>query len=79
VVGPTCSAANVRGRRLIATRRSSPSGRAQVGLGELSQQMSKREQARDHLTTVITMCREMDMRLWLEQTEVEMGGLASWL
>ena len=48
-----------------------------VGLGKLSQQTGKREQARDHLTTATTMYREMDMRFWLEQAEAEMGGLAS--
>jgi hypothetical protein len=36
---------------------------------------SKREQAQDHLTTATTMYREMDMRFWLEQAEVEMSGL----
>jgi len=36
----------------------------------------KLEQAREHLTTATTMYGEMDMRFWLEQTEVELRGLA---
>ncbi len=36
----------------------------------------KREQAQEHLTMAVTMYREMDMRFWLEQAEVEMSGLA---
>jgi hypothetical protein len=59
-VGPACGAANVQGR-LIATRRSSASGRP----------AGKREQARDHLTTATTMYREMDMQFWLEKAEAE--------
>ncbi len=47
-----------------------------VGLGKLSQQTGKREQARDHLTTATTMYREMDMRFWLEQAETEMNSSA---
>ena len=37
---------------------------------------SKREQAREHLSTATTMYREMDMRFWLEQAEAEMGESA---
>jgi tetratricopeptide (TPR) repeat protein len=46
-----------------------------LGLGKLSRRTGKREQAHEHLTTARTMYREMDMRFWLEQAEVEMGGL----
>jgi tetratricopeptide (TPR) repeat protein len=42
-----------------------------LGLGKLSRRTGKREQARDHLTLATTMYREMDMRFWLEQAEVE--------
>ena len=47
-----------------------------LGLGNLYGRMGKRDQAQEHLTTATTMYREMDMRFWLEQAEVEMGGRA---
>ncbi len=47
-----------------------------LGLGKLSRHTAKREQAREHLTTAITMYREMDMRFWLEKAETDLGGLA---
>jgi tetratricopeptide (TPR) repeat protein len=47
-----------------------------LGLGKLFRRSGKREQAREHLTTAITMYREMDMRFWLEQAEAEMRELA---
>jgi class 3 adenylate cyclase/tetratricopeptide (TPR) repeat protein len=43
-----------------------------LGLGKLYQRTGTREQAHEHLTTATTMYREMDMRFWLEQAEVEM-------
>jgi tetratricopeptide (TPR) repeat protein len=46
-----------------------------LGLGKLYRRTGKRKQAQEHLTTATTMYREMDMRFWLEQAEVEMGGL----
>ena len=46
------------------------------GLGKLYRQTNKREQAREHLTTAITMYREMEMRFWLELAEVETRELA---
>ena len=42
-----------------------------LGLGKLSRQTGYRLQAQEHLTTAITMYREMDMRFWLEQAEAE--------
>ena len=42
-----------------------------LGLGKLYRRTGKREQAREHLATATTMYREMDMRFWLEQAEVE--------
>jgi len=42
-----------------------------AGLGRLYQRTTKREQAREHLTTATTMYREMDMRFWLERAEPE--------
>jgi tetratricopeptide (TPR) repeat protein len=46
-----------------------------LGLGKLSRRTSKRELAREHLTTATTMYREMDMGFWLDQAEVEMREL----
>ena len=43
-----------------------------LGLGKLCRRTGKREQAHEHLATATTMYREMDMRFWLEQAEVEM-------
>ena len=43
-----------------------------LGLGKLYRQTTQREQAREHFATATTMYREMDMRFWLEQAEVEM-------
>jgi tetratricopeptide (TPR) repeat protein len=39
------------------------------GLGKHYRRTGKRELARDHLTMATTMCREMDMRFWLEQVD----------
>jgi class 3 adenylate cyclase/tetratricopeptide (TPR) repeat protein len=46
-----------------------------LGLGKLYRRTGKREQAHEHLTTAITMYREMDMRLWLEEAAVETAAL----
>jgi tetratricopeptide (TPR) repeat protein len=46
-----------------------------LGLAKRYQSTGMREQATKHLSTAATMYREMDMRLWLEQAELEMGGL----
>ncbi len=45
-----------------------------LGIGKLYRRTGKRDQAQEHLTTAITMYREMDMRFWLEQAEAEMGA-----
>jgi tetratricopeptide (TPR) repeat protein len=42
-----------------------------LGLGKLYRRTGKRQQAQEHLVTAATMYREMDMRFWLEQAEVE--------
>jgi len=47
-----------------------------LGLGKLCARTGKREQAREYLTTAMTMYREMDMPFWREQAEVEMKKLA---
>ena len=43
----------------------------QLGLGKLYRRVGKHEQAREHLTTALTLYREMDMPFWLEQAEAE--------
>jgi tetratricopeptide (TPR) repeat protein len=43
-----------------------------LSLAKLFRRTGKREPAQEHLTTATTMYREMDMRFWLEQAEVEM-------
>ena len=47
-----------------------------LGLGTLCRRKGDREQAHAHLTIATTMFREMDMRFWLEQAEVQMRELA---
>ena len=44
--------------------------RCHLGLGKLYRRTGQRERAREHLRTATTMFREMDMRFWLEQAEV---------
>jgi hypothetical protein len=46
-----------------------------LGLGKLCRGTGKREVAHEHLTTAITMYREMDMPFWLEKAETEMREL----
>ena len=46
-----------------------------LGLGRCSGRAGKREEAQDHLTTAMTMYREMDMRFWLEQAEAVLREL----
>ena len=43
------------------------------GLGRLYERTGKSEQAREHLTTAVTMYHESGMRWWLEQAEREKG------
>jgi class 3 adenylate cyclase/tetratricopeptide (TPR) repeat protein len=49
--------------------------RCHLGLGKLYQRTGQREQAQEHLTTAMTMYREMGMTYWLEQVEREMAEL----
>jgi sugar phosphate isomerase/epimerase len=46
-----------------------------LGLGRLYRRTGKRDQAQEHLATATTMCREMDMRFWVEHAEAEMRAL----
>jgi len=67
--------------RLTATLDGSPRARARLcahchlGLGKLYGRTGKREQAQEHLTTAITMYRDMGMTYWLEKAEAERGEL----
>jgi tetratricopeptide (TPR) repeat protein len=47
-----------------------------LGLSKLYRLTDKREQAQEHVTTAVTMYREMDMQYWLEQAGVERSGPA---
>jgi hypothetical protein len=46
-----------------------------LGLGRLSIRTGDREEALRHLAVATSMCREMDMRFWLEQAEGDAKGL----
>jgi Flp pilus assembly protein TadD len=46
-----------------------------LGLGALYRRAGTRQEAREHLTTAVTMFAEMDMRYWLEQAEAELKEL----
>jgi DNA-binding NtrC family response regulator/tetratricopeptide (TPR) repeat protein len=46
-----------------------------LGLGKLCRRSSQLERAHEHLTTAVTMYREMDMRSYLEQAEAELKAL----
>jgi hypothetical protein len=46
-----------------------------LGLGKLYRRTGKREQAQEHLTTAMTMYREMGMTYWLEQSATEIAAL----
>ena len=48
-----------------------------LGLGRLFRRTGRQQEAQQHLTTAATMCREMDMRFWLEQAEAEIRQLKS--
>jgi class 3 adenylate cyclase/tetratricopeptide (TPR) repeat protein len=46
-----------------------------LGLGKLFARTGKRDQAREYLTTVTTMYREMDMPFWLQEAESHVRDL----
>jgi len=46
-----------------------------LGLGQLSRQAGKPEQAKADVTAAATMYRDMDMRFWLEKAEAVLGPL----
>jgi hypothetical protein len=43
-----------------------------LGLGKLNRRTGQREQAQEHLTTAMTMYREMGMTYWLEKAGANM-------
>jgi hypothetical protein len=43
-----------------------------LGLGTLYRRTGNRAKVREHLTTAMTMYREMDMRFWLQKTEADL-------
>ena len=45
------------------------------GLGRLFRRAGKPKDAQEQLATATTMYRDMDMRFWLEQAEVELKEL----
>jgi class 3 adenylate cyclase/tetratricopeptide (TPR) repeat protein len=45
------------------------------GLGKLHAGTGPRDEAREHFATATTLYREMDMRFWLEQVEMQMAQL----
>jgi tetratricopeptide (TPR) repeat protein len=47
-------------------------GHCHLGLGKLYHRTGKRSQAQEHLTTAMTMYREMGMTYWLEKAEAEL-------
>ena len=47
-----------------------------LGLGKLYRRTGKQQKAQEHLTTAITMYREMEMEFWLEKAGREIGQLA---
>jgi len=46
-------------------------GHCHLGLSRLYRRGAEQQQAREHLTTAMSMFREMDMHFWLEQAEGE--------
>jgi len=48
----------------------------EFGLGKLYGRTSKAQDAQEHLTTAMTMYREMDMQSWMEKVEQELKSLA---
>jgi hypothetical protein len=61
---------------LAALARSADGVTRELPLAKLCRRTGKRQEGQEHLTTATTMFRDMDMRFWLEQAEVELKGLA---
>jgi tetratricopeptide (TPR) repeat protein len=50
--------------------------RCHLGLGALYARIGRPERSEGHLTTALTMFREMEMPYWIEQAEAELRALA---
>ena len=50
-----------------------PQAHCRLGLGKLYRRTGTQAQAQEHLVTAAAMYREMDMGVWLEKAEVELG------
>jgi hypothetical protein len=48
----------------------------ELGLAKLNQRIGQRPEAREHITTAVTMYRAMDMPFWLRDAEATMRELA---
>jgi hypothetical protein len=48
--------------------------RCHLGLGQLWRKANQPARAREHVTTAVTMLREMGMAYWLRQAEAELGA-----
>jgi tetratricopeptide (TPR) repeat protein len=75
--GPEAAAASLRDALALADQLGMRPlvAHCHHGLGKLYRRTGKRDQAQEHLSTAVTMYREMDMRFWLEQAEAEMKEL----
>lgn len=47
-----------------------------LGLGKLYWRSGERQEAHEHFGTANTMCRETDVRFWLDQAQAEMKVMA---
>ena len=45
-----------------------------IGLGSLHARAGRREAMREYLAIAATLCREMGMQFWLQQTELSLSG-----
>jgi len=45
-----------------------------LGIGKRYRLTGHHAKASEHLTTAVTMYREMDMTFWLEKADVQLGG-----
>jgi hypothetical protein len=46
--------------------------RCHLSVGKLSRRQGRNQEAQGHLITAATMCRQMDIRFWLERAKEEM-------
>jgi hypothetical protein len=46
-----------------------------LGMGKLYRRTGDGARAKEHLTTAVTMYRDMDMHFWLEKADADLGGV----